>query len=269
MGIKYAELEIQTIAVTVFHPPLRSGDPDNRFIFEPDSQNEINYDGNEFGVIYDGSALAEYAGRNCYQSFGRPNEKTATNRGYLHNLLRQRHYSPLEHASVTMDYHGVSRSLTHELVRHRHFSYSQLSQRYVDSADVRFVLPPYIRDLLECNHRLGNFMKGDFEQGCGQALVSYGELVRRAEEAGATRKEARQTARAVLPNATETILTVSANYRSWMEFVTKRDNPAADAEIREMANRTLHHLEIEAPNIFDAESRALWDDSVAQGMAKN
>src|SRR5437667_61369 len=39
---------------------------------------------------------------------------------------------------------GVSRSFTHELIRHRHFSYSQLSQRYVDESDSDFVEPDVI-----------------------------------------------------------------------------------------------------------------------------
>jgi thymidylate synthase (FAD) len=78
-----------------------------------------------------GQALAEFAGRACYQSWAKPNPATATNAGYLRHILEVGHLSVLEHGTVSFYLTGISRSLTHELIRHRHFSYSQLSQRYV------------------------------------------------------------------------------------------------------------------------------------------
>src|ERR1041384_519956 len=41
--------------------------------------------------------LSEFAGRNCYQSWERPNPATASTGGYIENILRQQHYSVLEH----------------------------------------------------------------------------------------------------------------------------------------------------------------------------
>ena len=78
-----------------------------------------------------GEALVEFAGRACYQSWSKPNPRTATNAGYLKHIIDVGHFSVLEHASVSFYITGISRSCTHELIRHRHFSYSQLSQRYV------------------------------------------------------------------------------------------------------------------------------------------
>ena len=74
-----------------------------------------------------GQALAEFAGRACYESWHKPNPKTATNAGYLRHILEVGHLSVIEHATATFYITGVSRSLTHELIRHRHFSFSQLS----------------------------------------------------------------------------------------------------------------------------------------------
>ena len=78
-----------------------------------------------------GQALAEFAGRACYQAWDKPNPATATNAGYLAHILEVGHLSVIEHATATFYLTGISRSLTHELIRHRHFSFSQLSQRYV------------------------------------------------------------------------------------------------------------------------------------------
>src|SRR5690554_1935779 len=98
---------------------------------------------------FDGTAvdtLVEFAGRSCYQSWKRPNPATATNEGYIANILKQGHFSVLEHASATFYVQGVSRALTHELIRHRHLSYSQLSQRFVNEGrEDDLVLPPAAR----------------------------------------------------------------------------------------------------------------------------
>src|SRR6476659_7674670 len=91
-----------------------------------------------------GQALAEFAGRACYESWHKPNPATATNAGYLRHILEVGHLSVLEHATVTMYLREVSRSLTHELIRHRHFSYSQLSQRYAPSGEAEMVEPDVI-----------------------------------------------------------------------------------------------------------------------------
>src|SRR5215211_8692011 len=91
-----------------------------------------------------GQALAEFAGRACYQSWGKPNPATATNAGYLRHILEVGHLSVLEHGTVSFYLTGVSRSLTHELIRHRHFSYSQLSQRYVPERNAAMVEPGVI-----------------------------------------------------------------------------------------------------------------------------
>ena len=93
-----------------------------------------------------GQALAEFAGRACYQSWSKPNPSTATNAGYLNHILEVGHLSVLEHGTVTFYFTGVSRSFTHELIRHRHFSYSQLSQRYVPERDAAMVEPEAIAE---------------------------------------------------------------------------------------------------------------------------
>ena len=94
-----------------------------------------------------GSALAEFAGRACYSSWDKPNPATATNAGYLGHILEVGHESVLEHGSATFFIEGVSRSFSHEFIRHRHLSPSQLSQRFVDSSGVQFVVPPAISAL--------------------------------------------------------------------------------------------------------------------------
>jgi thymidylate synthase (FAD) len=155
----------------------------------------------------------------------------------------------LEHGTVTCYFTGVSRSCTHELIRHRHFSYSQLSQRYVPESDAAMVEPAVIAEDPEL-HKL-------FVEATESSVRAYNELLdglqRRfadVENATARRKQARQAARAVLPNATETRIVVTGNYRAWRHFIGMRATEHADVEIREVAVRTLRQLQRVAPNIF-------------------
>jgi thymidylate synthase (FAD) len=196
-----------------------------------------------------GQALAEFAGRACYQSWSKPNPATATNAGYLAHILEVGHLSVLEHGVVTFYFTGVSRSFTHELIRHRHFSYSQLSQRYVPERQAAMVEPDVIADDPEL-HKI-------FAEATEASVQAYTELLaglerRFAEVENATlrRKQARQAARAVLPNATETRIVVTGNYRAWRHFIAMRATEHADIEIRELAVECLRQLKTVAPNVF-------------------
>lgn len=186
-------------------------------------------------------SLAEFAGRSCYQSFSRPNPKTAKNEDYLANILRQGHESVLEHASASFYIEGISRACTHEIIRHRHLSYSQLSQRFVDESEAEIVCPPAIAETG------GTWFLRDANE---DSKETYASLVSALTAEGLPRKQAREAARAVLPNMTETKIVVTGNMRAWRDFVKKRYTLAADAEIRKVAGLILGELRQLAPNSF-------------------
>ena len=208
-----------------------------------------------------GQALTEFAGRACYQSWSKPNPKTATNAAYLRHIIDVGHFSVLEHASVSFYITGVSRSCTHELIRHRHFSYSQLSQRFVPERDSHVVLPPGIEDDPELQQLF--FAAVDASRDAYATLLAKLEA-KFADEPNAVlrRKQARQAARAVLPNATETRIVVSGNYRAWRHFIAMRASEHADVEIRRLAIACLRQLADLAPAVFaDFEISTLADGS--------
>jgi thymidylate synthase (FAD) len=70
------------------------------------------------------------------------------------------------------------------------------------------------------------------------------------ENATLRRKQARQAARSVLPNATETRIVVTGNYRAWRHFIAMRASEHADVEIRDCAIACLRELQRVAPNVF-------------------
>jgi thymidylate synthase (FAD) len=231
-------MHVQLIAATIFAPPA-----DVPWATDAD----------------DGPALVEFAGRACYQSWNKPNPATATNAGYIAHLLDVGHLSVLEHASVSFYVTGISRSCSHELVRHRHLNFSQLSQRYVDSRDVAFIMPDVIAG--------DPMLRGIFRHAAHTAQAAYEQLLINLDDhlqdlpAGtARRKAARQAARAVLPNAAETRMVVTGNYRAWRHVLAMRGSAAADVEIRTLAVQLGRLLKAHAPAVFgDFEIHTLPD----------
>jgi thymidylate synthase (FAD) len=156
------------------------------------------------------------------------------------------HFSVLEHASVTFYITGISRSCTHELVRHRHFSYSQLSQRYVPEDDASVVIPPGLED----DPELREIVLAAADASRAAYLDLLAKLEARLEPGALRSKQARQAARAVLPNGTETRIVVTGNYRAWRHFIAMRASEHADVEIRRLAIACLRELNAVAPVVF-------------------
>jgi thymidylate synthase (FAD) len=190
--------------------------------------------------------LAEIAGRVCYMSYGRGRK---TNEDFLQHIIEVGHGSVLEHGVWSFLVTGVSRSFTHELIRHRHFSYSQLSQRYVDESDSDFVEPDVIASDPE--------LHAAWSEAVNAARTGYDRLVTGleakftdVEDRTLRRKMARQAARSVLPNATETKIFFTGNARALRHFIELRGSEHADVEIRKVAVQVLRLMQQEAPNMF-------------------
>ena len=208
----------------------------------------------------DAETLTVYAGRSCYESWSRPNEKTREDKDYLQRtLFEQGHFSILEHASATFYLTGVSRALLAEITRHRHLSFSVLSQRFVDESDANIVVPPAVRSAKEINEayydeELGGGVIGATENlkvMGGLAIATYAGLVEELQEVeGLSRKQAREAARAVLPNMVETRIVVTGNMRAWHEVIERRTAPDADAEFQQVAGMIREELQKLAPEVF-------------------
>ncbi len=196
-----------------------------------------------------GEMLPEVAGRLCYMSFAKP--RPGGNGAYLGHIKEVGHGSVLEHSVWNFIITGVSRSFTHELVRHRAgFGYSQLSQRYVDESVADFVEPDCIGDDPELHAVWESAVKESQEAYC-KLVAGLQAKFADVEDKTLRRKMARQAARSILPNATETKIFVTANARSLRHFIELRCNEHAETEIREVAAQMLGILKKEASSIFN------------------
>ena len=196
----------------------------------------------------DGERLAEFAGRLCYMSQRNPAKRET--REYLENIKRQGHGSVLEHAVYSILIEGVSRSLTHELVRHRAgTAMSQLSQRYVDESEANFVVPPAIIG----DPALETAWRAQVEAAQAAYVALVDQLMERykwVDDKVHRRKMAREAARGVLPNSTETKIVCTGNARAWRTLLELRSSEAAELEIRRLAVAVLRVLQAESPAFF-------------------
>lgn len=176
--------------------------------------------------------VIEKAGRTCYCST--PKAQPAGEKNLIHRIIKNGHHSVLEHASATFRITGVSRSFTHQLVRHRLCAFSQRSQRYVNEKSFAFVEPESIREKTEA-HKL-------FEEFMAEAKKAYCKL----QELGIKNEDARF----VLPNAVQSEIVLSANFRELRHIFCVRCDRHAQWEIREVALQMLRIMKKEAPSVF-------------------
>ena len=214
------------------------------------------------GEATGGQRLAEFAGRICYMSQHNPAQRPTPE--YLDNIKKQGHGSVLEHAVYVLLIEGISRSCSHELVRHRAgVGSSQLSQRYVDESDAAFVMPPAIQG----DQALEQAWQQQMITAQAAYVAAVDQLMKRYESISDKihrRKMAREAARSVLPNGTETKIVVSANARAWRTMLELRCGEGAEQEIRRMAVACLKVLQAAAPAFFsDFEVYTAGDGAVS------
>jgi thymidylate synthase (FAD) len=174
----------------------------------------------------------EQAGRTAWQSF---NKEKDTPDEFIRMLLRLGHLSVLEHASATFRIEGISRACTHQLVRHRLCSFTQKSQRYVSEADFSYTIPLTI---------VNNKLALSEYTACMEEIKKTYLLLR-------SLSIPKEDARFILPNATNSEIVVTANFRQWRHVLEERLHPTAQWEIREMASKILMLLKEHAPTVFE------------------
>ena len=183
-------------------------------------------------ITPDAEKLIETIGRVAYQSFDKQTE--GSERKFIRMLIRRGHESVLEHAHATVRIKGVSRALTHQLVRHRLCSFTQKSQRWVSESNFSCIIPKSIRSKSETHAIYDSLMNAIRD--------TYNTLVK----SGVPKEDARF----VLPNATETEIVVTANFREWRHILKLRGARQAQWEIRRLAIKILELLKEHAPTVF-------------------
>jgi thymidylate synthase (FAD) len=200
----------------------------------------------------DAEKLVEVAGKTCYMSFNTELNKNLTrvrdsrNKEYIQDgLIKVKHGSVLEHATMTFALCDVTRVMTHELVRHRvGTAFSQVSGRYVRVDELTAYKPQHLTD--SENEKLGE---------CLQVIEDmYKELEAQVfERVGTdfdTKKKVTSAIRRMLPNGQTNHIIFSCNHRSLREILEKRLHESAEEEIRLVFSKIREIVIKKYPHIY-------------------
>jgi len=158
---------------------------------------------------------------------------------YLYN---HNHATPFEMAGMVIEVKAPI-FVFREWHRHRTQSYNEMSARYVPLPDENYV-PSIERLMAGANTATTNKQA----QGTGSPLDNYGAEAWRGEletlylhaqrvyEHGLLAGVPKELARLPVPVARYSIMRASANLRNWFAFLTLRQAPAAQREIRQYAD---------------------------------
>lgn len=200
--------------------------------------------GDECSDTPDSEQLIEYASRVCVAK----EEDLGKRSDYIQDRIKQGHESVIEHASLTFEI-WCSRVVTHELVRHRIASYSQRSQRYVKETEPRYITPPELALPVVPDGEPESM--SDFEQRVlGQKYIRHMEACWDLYCYYLSKGVPREIARYVLPNACETRIVCTWNYRECRHIIRLRTSKRALPEMQEVAGKVRDICKLVAPKVF-------------------
>lgn len=192
-----------------------------------------------------GMSLEEYIIFNArLSSDERLNNETAPK--LLRFLIDSKHWSPLDLASLSFEI-VTSRAISQQMLRHSSFKFQEFSQRYAEVTDIE---PIQLRWKATKNRQSSTDVVDDLYlvQVAANAIrvaeEAYGELVR----AGV----ATESARFVLPLATQTTIVLHGTLRSWIHFFEQRCSDHAQLEIQDIAYEVRKVMSIECPWVAEA-----------------
>ena len=161
---------------------------------------------------------------------------TETSDKLIAYLLKHKHFSPFEMASITVEIE-TTRDIARQLLRHRSFTFQEFSQRYADpTKDLGFVLRE--ARLQDVKNRQ-NSIETDDEMLQTKWDIMQNKVIEAAKEAyiwAIDNGIAKEQARSVLPEGnTLSRLYVQGTIRSFIHYIELRRGVETQKEHRELA----------------------------------
>ena len=173
-------------------------------------------------------------------------DKKAKPEGLINYLIKHKHWSPFEHASMTLEIE-TSKAIGIQLIRHRSFTFQEFSQRYQDVNLLDNMFEPVeLRKQAQDNRQSSTEtfnpeinvkypLMGNQLLPSDIAITSLLDFSRNVYNALLDAGVARETARMILPLCTNTKIYMTGTLRSWIHFFELRDDEHAQKEIQEIA----------------------------------
>lgn len=168
--------------------------------------------------------------------------------------LKNGHYSVFEHAHMTL---GITTTLdiATQILRHRSFTFQQLSRRYAgpEESAIHINIPelraPHPKNRQKSEDTLDPEVVQEYQEKFAEIANVCGELYHEMIEAGV----AKECARAILPQSTQTTLYMTGNCRSFIHWIALRSGNGTQEEHRRIAELAKVHFR----NVFPNTARAL------------
>lgn len=176
-------------------------------------------------------------------------DQSRTDVGLIHYLIKNGHWSPFEMAHAVIEF-NTSRGIGREILRHRSMAFQEFSQRYAKPAGAI----GYTARQQAAKNRQSSIddLPADVQaewQAIQQANTERAfELYEVAVEKGV----ARESARFLLPESTQTLIYVAGSIRSWIHYFEQRCNEHTQLEHRVLAEQARSLLAAELPVIANS-----------------
>ena len=179
------------------------------------------------------------------------NEDNPNVEGLIKYLIKHKHWSPFEMASMCVEIQ-TTRAIGAQILRHRSFSFQEFSQRYAEVTEIEV---PQLRrqDLQNRQNSIDDFpeelseelqdiisLHNDKSTALYKKLLAYGV--------------AKECARNVLPLSTKTRMYMSGTIRRWLHYIDLRASHGTQVEHSQIARQIGEILDTELPTV----SRAMW-----------
>jgi len=169
--------------------------------------------------------------------------------GLLKYLIKHKHWSPFEMASMCLEIE-TTRAIAPQILRHRSFSFQEFSQRYAVATEYEL---PHLRrqDVVNRQNSIDDIPQAvneNFGSDIAHHMIEGVKLYQRMLDAGV----AKECARAVLPLNTTTRLYMSGTIRSWLHYIDLRSWHGTQWEHTQIALNALAILKEQLPTIADA-----------------
>jgi len=172
----------------------------------------------------------------CARVSNPKNQENSNFEGLLKYCIKNQHWSIFEHAFLTVEI-NTSLAIATQILRHRSFTFQQFSQRYADSTELQLEIPvPDLRRQDTKNRQNSTDDLGsDLKETMSLLIKKHFEESLNIYNLLLAQGVAKECARFVLPQATQTRLYMSGSVRSWIHYITLRSAHGTQREHMEVA----------------------------------
>ena len=183
------------------------------------------------------------------------NEDNPNVEGLLKYLIKHKHWSPFEMASMCVEIH-TTRAISAQILRHRSFSFQEFSQRYAIPTDTfATVIPELRRQDVKNRQNSIDDIASETQEYYKQRIDDYFREGVQLYESMLHSDIAKECARSVLPLNTVTRIYMSGTIRSWLHYIDLRGDNGTQAEHMAIARSVGNILADELPTV----ARAMWE----------